>query len=50
MPSIRKSRTRFSPWLTIVAVYLVLGLAGRTILWFKFGSRPMSARPGCRTS
>jgi phosphoglycerol transferase MdoB-like AlkP superfamily enzyme len=37
MPPFHKSRTRFSPWLTIVAVYLVLGLAGRTILWFKFG-------------
>ena len=37
MPSIRKAFTRFSPWLTIVAVYLVLGLAGRTFLWVKFG-------------
>jgi phosphoglycerol transferase MdoB-like AlkP superfamily enzyme len=37
MPPIRKALTRFSPWLTIVAVYLVLGLAGRTFLWFKFG-------------
>jgi phosphoglycerol transferase MdoB-like AlkP superfamily enzyme len=38
MPSIRKALTRFSPWLTIVAVYLVLGLAGRTLLWASFGT------------
>lgn len=37
MPPIRKALTRFSPWLTIVAVYLVLGLFSRTFLWFKFG-------------
>jgi phosphoglycerol transferase MdoB-like AlkP superfamily enzyme len=37
MPPIHKSLTRFSPWLTIVAVYLALGLVGRTFLWFKFG-------------
>ena len=37
MPPIRKAVTRFSPWLTIVAVYLVLGLAGRTLLWARFG-------------
>ena len=37
MPAIRKALTRFSPWLTIAAVYLVLGLAGRTFLWAKFG-------------
>ncbi|MCX7053449.1 MAG: sulfatase-like hydrolase/transferase, partial [Proteobacteria bacterium] len=37
MPPLHRSLKRFSPWLTIVAVYLVLGLAGRTFLWFKFG-------------
>ncbi len=37
MLTIRKALTRFSPWLTIVAVYLVLGLAGRTFLWARFG-------------
>ena len=37
MPPIRKALTRFSPWLAIVAVYLVLGLAGRTLLWARFG-------------
>ena len=37
MLSIRKVVARFSPWLTIVAVYLVLGLAGRTVLWARFG-------------
>ncbi len=37
MPSIRNALSRFSPWLTIVAVYLVLGLLGRTVLWAKFG-------------
>ena len=31
------SLTRFSPWLAIVAVYLVLGLVGRAILWARFG-------------
>jgi phosphoglycerol transferase MdoB-like AlkP superfamily enzyme len=37
MRPIRKAITRFSPWLTIVAVYLVLGLAGRALLWARFG-------------
>ena len=37
MPPIRKALTRFSPWLTIVGVYLVLGLLSRTFLWAKFG-------------
>jgi phosphoglycerol transferase MdoB-like AlkP superfamily enzyme len=37
MPPIHKSLTRFSPWLTIVSVYLVLGLVGRIFLWVKFG-------------
>ena len=37
MPPTRKALTRFSPWLTLVAVYLVLGLLGRLFLWFKFG-------------
>ncbi len=37
MLSIRKALSRFSPWLTIVAVYLVLGLAGRFFLWARFG-------------
>jgi len=37
MPPIRKALTRFSPWLTIVAVYMVLGLAGRAFLWARFG-------------
>ena len=37
MPPIRKALTRFSPWLTIVAVYLALGLFSRAFLWFKFG-------------
>ncbi len=37
MPPIRKALTRFSPWLTIVAVYMVLGLAGRVFLWARFG-------------
>ena len=33
----RKALTRFSPWLAVVTVYLVLGLAGRTLLWARFG-------------
>ena len=37
MLPIRKALARFSPWLTIVAVYVVLGLAGRTLLWARFG-------------
>ncbi len=37
MPPFRKALTRFSPWLTVVAVYMVLGLAGRTLLWARFG-------------
>ena len=37
MPPIRKALGRFSPWLTVVAVYLVLGLAGRAFLWARFG-------------
>ena len=37
MPPIHRSLTRFSPWLTIVSVYLVLGLVGRVFLWVKFG-------------
>ena len=37
MASIRNALSRFSPWLTIAAVYLALGLAGRTFLWVKFG-------------
>jgi phosphoglycerol transferase MdoB-like AlkP superfamily enzyme len=37
MPPIRKALTRFSPWLTIVGVYLALGLFSRAFLWFKFG-------------
>ena len=37
MTPIRKALTRFSPWLTVVAVYLALGLVGRFFLWFKFG-------------
>ncbi len=37
MPPLRNALTRFSPWLTVVAVYMVLGLAGRTLLWARFG-------------
>ena len=37
MLPIRKAFARYSPWLTVVAVYLVLGLAGRTVLWSRFG-------------
>ncbi len=37
MLPIRKALTRFSPWLTIVAVYMVLGLTGRAFLWARFG-------------
>src|SRR6186713_1656425 len=37
MLSIRNALARFSPWLTLVTVYLVLGLAGRLVLWAKFG-------------
>ncbi len=37
MPPFRKALTRFSPWLTLVAVYMVLGLAGRAFLWARFG-------------
>ncbi len=33
----RKALTRFLPWLTLVTVYVVLGLAGRTLLWARFG-------------
>jgi phosphoglycerol transferase MdoB-like AlkP superfamily enzyme len=28
---------RFSPWLTLVAVYALLGLLGRVMLWARFG-------------
>jgi phosphoglycerol transferase MdoB-like AlkP superfamily enzyme len=37
MPPIRTAHARFSPWLTLVAVYVALGLAGRTLLWARFG-------------
>ncbi|MGB7904763.1 MAG: sulfatase-like hydrolase/transferase [Steroidobacteraceae bacterium] len=37
MPPIRTALARFSPWLTLVAVYVALGLAGRTLLWARFG-------------
>jgi phosphoglycerol transferase MdoB-like AlkP superfamily enzyme len=37
MPSVRKALARFSPWLTLVAVYMALGLISRTLLWVKFG-------------
>ncbi len=33
----QKALRRFSPWLTLVAVYALLGLLGRAMLWARFG-------------
>src|SRR5512137_178268 len=37
MSNFRQAIQRFMPWLTLVAVYLALGLIGRVVLWAKFG-------------
>ncbi len=34
---LNRSVRRFAPWLSLVAVYLVLGFASRLVLWGKFG-------------
>lgn len=37
MSALRVARRRFSPWLALVAVYLVIGCIGRLVLWARFG-------------